>query len=79
MVEAIENLLLEHLKRFQASLDRVERKCDELIIRVGQLEGGLAVIGRNIAHSDDNIAVLSVRLDRMNERIERIERRLDLS
>ena len=79
MVEAIENLLLEHLKRFQASLDRVERKCDELIVRVGQLEGGLAVIGRNIAHSDDNIAVLSVRLDRMNERIERIERRLDLS
>jgi len=79
VVEAIENLLLEHLKRFQASLDRVERKCDELIIRVGQFEGGLAVIGRNIAHSDDNIAVLSVRLDRMNERIERIERRLDLS
>ena len=29
MNENIENLLLEHMKRFQATLERVERKLDE--------------------------------------------------
>jgi hypothetical protein len=28
MADEIENLMLEHLKRFQAVLDRVERKLD---------------------------------------------------
>ncbi|MDR2186554.1 MAG: hypothetical protein LBE62_00710 [Azonexus sp.] len=46
----IENLMLEHLKKFQATLERMENKIDE--------------------HS--------IRMDRIIERIERIERRLEL-
>ena len=30
MTETLENLILEHLKRFQAAMDRVERRLDEL-------------------------------------------------
>lgn len=37
-MENIENLMLEHLKRFQVTLERVESKADELIIRMGHLE-----------------------------------------
>ena len=40
MVDEIESLMLEHLKRFQAALDRVERKLDDLNHRVGNLESG---------------------------------------
>ena len=36
MADEIENLMLEHLKRFQAVLDRVERKLDDLTRRVGK-------------------------------------------
>ena len=79
MGEPIENLVLEHLKRFQASQERSERKLDEVIHRLGQLETAVAGLRRDFAHADENTALLSVRLDRMNERIERIERRLELS
>jgi hypothetical protein len=42
MADNVENLMLEHLKRFQATLDRLERKQDELIGRVANLEGSMA-------------------------------------
>ena len=69
MTDTVENLILEHLKRFQAGQDRIESKMAELIGRVGSLEGGVALL-----HVD--FASLSLRADRTNERI---ERRLDLA
>jgi len=44
MADEIENLILEHLKRFQAGQDRIERKLDHLTRRVGNLESGQANI-----------------------------------
>ncbi len=44
MTENVENLLLEHMKRFQASLDRIERKISELTSRTVNLENGQASI-----------------------------------
>jgi hypothetical protein len=41
MTDSTENLILEHLKRFQAGQDRIETKIDELVLRVGQLEGAI--------------------------------------
>ncbi len=79
MPETVENLLLEHLKRFQAGQERIERKLDEIVARVGQLELGVAGLRRDFAHADENGASLSVRLDKVSERLDRIERRLELS
>jgi len=42
MAENVENLLLEHLKRFQATQDRIERKLDEHTTRLGRIEVALA-------------------------------------
>lgn len=79
MTETVENLLLEPLKRFQAGQERIERKLDEIVTRVGQLEVGVAGLRRDSAHADENGAVLSVRLDKVSERLDRIERRLELT
>jgi len=79
MAEQIENLLMEHRKRFQVGQERIERKLDDLISRVGHLEIGLAGLRRDFAHADENTASMSVRMDRINERIERIEKRLELA
>jgi hypothetical protein len=38
----VDNLILEHLKRFQDGQERIERKLEEIIARIGQLELGLA-------------------------------------
>lgn len=79
MTDNIENLILEHLKRFQTSQERIERKLEEVITRWGALEINLASSRRDFAHSEENTAVIGVRVDRLNERLERIERRLELS
>lgn len=38
MTDNVENLILEHLKRFQGGQDRIERKLEEIVARIGQLE-----------------------------------------
>ena len=53
MTENIENLLLEHMKRFQAGQDRIERKLEEVVSRIGHLEVSIAGLRRDFAHSDE--------------------------
>ena len=78
MVET-ENLMLEHLKRFQATLERIERKLSQLTTR--QTETHTAVIGlrRDQVNDAEIAAHLQVQLDGVNDRLERIERRLELT
>ena len=76
-MENIEQML-EHLKRFQATLERVESKTDELIVRMGHLEVATASTKREIASVEGAHADLSVRLDRVVGRLERVDRRLEL-
>ncbi len=79
MAEKIDNLILEHLKQFQAGQSRIETKLDEIILRLGQLEVGNAAIRRDVAHGDEFDASLSVRFDNISKRIEHIEKRLELA
>jgi len=75
MAEKVENLMLEHLKRFQAGQERIEHRLIELTQRVGRME---LLLARSNAGHDESYAEQSVRIDRMDERIDRIERRLEL-
>ena len=79
MTDQIENLLLEHLKRFQAGQDRIERKLDELTRRISNLEGGQASIIQHLGHLAAADAQQQVSADSFNVRLERIERRLELA
>jgi hypothetical protein len=78
MTENVENLLLEHMKRFQAGQDRIERKLEELVGRTGRLEIAVASLRGDFPHSQANLAAMSVRLDPLSDRFDRIERRLEL-
>ena len=79
MGETVENMMLEHLKRFQSTLDRVERKQDELIRRVANLEGSGASIMQHLAHLSAADAAQQLTIDHISERLDRIERRLELA
>lgn len=79
MTDNTENLILEHLKRFQAGQERIERKLEEVVTRIGHLEIGVAALKRDLAHHDEVIALLSVRFDRMSDKLERVEKRLELA
>ena len=79
MTDTVENLMLEHLKRFQATLERIEGRLDELTVR--QTETHTAVLGLRRDQVDDAevVAHLQVQLDPMRSRLDRIERRLELT
>lgn len=78
MAENVENLLLEHLKRFQAGQDRIERKLDDLTRRVSNLETGQASIIQHLGHLASADAQQQISTDNLNARLDRIERRLEL-
>ncbi|MDR0779906.1 MAG: hypothetical protein LBF16_04300 [Pseudomonadales bacterium] len=76
--ENIENLLLEHMQRFQAGQERIERTLKEHTQRLGRIELAIARTSSNQSHQETDYAEQSVRLDQLAERLDRIERRLEL-
>ena len=79
MTDTAENLMLEHLKRFQAGQDRIERKLEEMTRRLSNLEAGQASIIQHIGHLASADAQQQLAADGFNIRLERIERRLELA
>ncbi len=72
MAISAENLVLEHLKRFQVTLDRVETKLDDLTVGVASLERHMALV-------HDDVAALNLRMDGFSKLMDRVERRLELT
>jgi hypothetical protein len=71
MAEEVDNVVLEMLRRIRASQERTEFDIAELKSRVSALE----------QHQGQTLILLGTmnqRLDRFDERLSRIERRLDL-
>ena len=74
-----ENLLLEHLKRFQAGQDRIERKLEEVGRRLSNIESGQASVIQHIGHLASVEAQQQIQADTFDARLERIEKRLELA
>lgn len=66
-----DNLILEHLRAIRGTQARHGDDLREIKERLGILETGVGNLGPQYAS-------LSTRLDRLDERVGRIERRLDL-
>jgi hypothetical protein len=78
-MENVENIVIEHLKRFQAGQDRIERKLEETTRSLANLEAGQASIIQHIGHLASADAQQQLAADGFNQRLERIERRLELA
>ena len=79
MADNVENMMLEHLKKFQATLDSMQRDIRELKVR--QSETHTAVLGlRRDQLSDAEVtAHVQTQMDRFGDGLDRIERRLELT
>lgn len=73
----IQNLI--HLRVIRADLASVREDVREIKSRVTNVESGIASVKRDDAHTFGKIADQHVRYDRLAERIERIEKRLQLN
>lgn len=78
-MENVDNLMLEHLKAIRADISSIKADLKENTTRLGRIEVGVAGLRRDIAHNEEATAEQSIRIDRMAERIERIERRLEIN
>lgn len=78
-MEEVDNLILENLKRFQEGQARIERKLEEVTRRLSNLEAGQGTMIQHIGHLASSIAQGQVQADHFDQRLERIERRLEIN
>ena len=79
MAEQIDDLVLEHLKRIQTEQGASRERDRELMSRIGQIESMIARIGRDNADAFADQIEDRHSVDALKNRIERIERRLEIS
>jgi hypothetical protein len=78
MADTIDNLVLEHLKKIQAEQAASRDRDAQIMSRLGHIESGLARISRDEAANYSEIVHDRHSVDKLRERMDRIEKRLDL-
>jgi chromosome segregation ATPase len=71
MMAEVENLVLDHLGHIRSRLDRMVHKLEDLVAHTGNLERSVA--DHSVQHTEINL-----KLNRLDARLTRIEKRLDL-
>ena len=72
MTDNVENIILEQFRRLNARLDRKDAEDLEVKMRLSSIDDHLAGMMMSVAG-------INSRLDRLEERVGRIERRSDLT
>jgi uncharacterized coiled-coil protein SlyX len=72
-------LVLENLRALRAVIDSINGKVDQLTVRVGGIEQGIAVLHQDVSNLRSIVAEQGTRLDRLTDRVGRIEQRLELA
>ncbi len=79
MAEQIDNLILEHLKRLQAEQTAARERDQEILSRLSHIESGIARLTRDESANYSEIIENRHAVDKLKDRIERIERRLEIN
>ena len=79
MTDELDSLVLEHLRHIRNRVDQIAEDVTELKHRMTSLEGTMSLVKREVAFGDETDARQQTVLDKLTARIERIERRLELS
>ncbi len=75
----VDNLMLEHLKKIQTELTGIRQDNSEIKSRLSSIESGIARITRDEAGNYGEIIENRHMVDKLAERIEKIEKRLELT
>jgi predicted nucleic acid-binding Zn-ribbon protein len=79
MAENVEILVIERLRRIRSRVDQIADDMSDLKQRMSSLETSMVLVKREVAASDETDIRLQVSLVKLVERIQRIEKRLELS
>jgi len=78
MTDDTENLVLEHLRHIRGRVDLIADDMKEVKLRLSTLESSLSLVRREIIIGDETGARQQVSIDRIMDRLEKIEHRLEL-
>ena len=78
MTDNVESIILEHLRHIRGRVDRNAEDMLDMKLRMSSLEQAMVHVKRELAFCDETDARQQISLDRLADRIERIERRLEL-
>jgi hypothetical protein len=73
-----DNLVLDLLRAIRADIAKLSERQDDSGQRLLRIEMSIAGLRRDQALDAEAYAAMETRFDRMRERVERIERRLDM-
>jgi len=79
MTENVENVIIEHLRHIRGRVDRIAEDMSDMKHRMSSLESAMVLVKREVLAGDETDARQQLSLDRLLDRIERIERRLELT
>jgi hypothetical protein len=79
MTGSVENLVIEHLRHIRGRVDQIAEDMTDLKHRVSSPETSMVLVKREVAASDETDIRQQVSLDKIVERIQRIEKRLELT
>ncbi|MFZ2170537.1 MAG: hypothetical protein WAW61_12990, partial [Methylococcaceae bacterium] len=78
MSDNVDNIVLEHLRHIRSRVDQIADDMSDLKHRMSSLESAMVSVKHEVAHGDETDARQQVTLDKIIDRIQRIERRLEL-
>ena len=73
-----DNLVIEHLRALRCEIADVKADTTDIRQRVGSVENSVIDMRRNVVHLFEDSAHQQLAMDKLFERIQRIERRLDV-
>ena len=79
MADEPENIVLVYLRRIDEKVDRLAADVREVRDRLSSVEQGVITLRREVVGVEEAVAHTNARVDRVTDRLERIERRLDLN
>jgi len=79
MSDKVENLIIEHLRNLRAGQDRLEDGLKEVKQRLTSLESGIAGLRRDNIGVQEDVYRQQTVIDAIQDRLQRIEKRLELS
>jgi len=78
MTDNIENIVLEHLRALRQGQSNIEQELRELQARISGLESLIISSRRDSLYHQEELARQQVSIDHLKERIQYIEKRLEL-
>lgn len=78
-MENVDNIILEHLRHMRGKIDQMSEDMRDVKHRLATVESSQGSIMQHVGHLATSIAQQQLSFDRLSDRVEHMERRLQLN